>query len=161
MISFVFTCLIMGIFLLFNYTSSSTVISSHLFWFATLFYFIFLLPVFSILRGENMRTMSRGLVFVIITNNFIYLLSGALFLQNMGLSFKASGLLSLFIALVNFRLNIEPQQQYHFRCPKQGYIVSVQLNRNCNGDKCQHKPQRGMHEEFIFLPILPQPKNQS
>ena len=74
MISFVFTCLIMGIFLLFNYTSSSTVISSHLFWFATLFYFIFLLPVFSILRGENMRTMSRGLVFVIITNNFIYLL---------------------------------------------------------------------------------------
>ena len=54
MISFVFTCLIMGIFLLLNYTSSSTVISNHLFWFATLFYFIFLLPVFSILRGENM-----------------------------------------------------------------------------------------------------------
>ena len=104
MISFVFTCLIMGIFLLFNYTSSSMVISNHLFWFATLFYFIFLLPVFSILRGENMRTMSRGLVFVIITNNFIYLLSGALFLQNMGLSFKASGLLSLFIALVNLGL---------------------------------------------------------
>lgn len=104
MISFVFTCLIMGIFLLFNYTSSSTVISNHLFWFATLFYFIFLLPVFSILRGENMRTMSRGLVFVIITNNFIYLLSGALFLRNMGLSFKASGLLSLFIALVNLGL---------------------------------------------------------
>ena len=51
-----------------------------------------------------MRTMSRGLVFVIITNNFIYLLSGALFLQNMGLSFKASGLLSLFIALVNLGL---------------------------------------------------------
>lgn len=104
MISFVFTCLIMGIFLLFNYTSSSTVISNHLFWFATLFYFIFLLPVFSILRGENMRTMSRGLVFVIITNNFIYLLSGALFLRNMGLSFKGSGLLSLFIALVNLGL---------------------------------------------------------
>ena len=61
MISFVFTCLIMGIFLLFNYTSSSMVISNHLFWFATLFYFIFLLPVFSILRGENMRTMSRGI----------------------------------------------------------------------------------------------------
>ncbi len=104
MISFVFTCLIMGIFLLLNYTSSSTVVSNHLFWFATLFYFIFLLPVFSILRGENMRTMSRGLVFVIITNNFIYLLSGALFLRNMGLSFKASGLLSLFIALVNLGL---------------------------------------------------------
>ena len=104
MISFVFTWLIMGIFLLFSYTSSSTVISGHLFLFTTLFYFIFLLPVFSILRGEDMRTMSRGLVFVIITNNFIYLLSGALFLQNMGLSFKASGLLSLFIALVNLGL---------------------------------------------------------
>ena len=101
MISFVFTWLIMGIFLLFSYTSSSTVISGHLFLFTTLFYFIFLLPVFSILRGEDMRTMSRGLVFVIITNNFIYLLSGALFLRNMGWSFKASGLLSLFIALVN------------------------------------------------------------
>ena len=37
----------------------------------------------------------------------------------------------------NFRLNIEPQQQYHFRCPKQGYIVSVQLNRNSDRDKCQ------------------------
>lgn len=103
-ISFVFTWLIMGIFLLFSYTSSSTVISGHLFLFTTLFYFIFLLPVFSILRGEDMRTMSRGLVFVIITNNFIYLLSGALFLRNMGWSFKASGLLSLFIALVNLGL---------------------------------------------------------
>lgn len=104
MISFVFTCLIMGIFLLFSYTSSSMVISNHLFWFATLFYFIFLLPVFSILRGGDMRTMGQGLVFVIIINNFIYLLSGALFLQNMGLPFKASGLLSLFIALVNLGL---------------------------------------------------------
>ena len=104
MISFVFTWLIMGIFLLFSYTSSSTVISGHLFLFTTLFYFIFLLPVFSILRGEDMRTMSRGLVFVIITNNFIFLLSGALFLRNMGWSFKASGLLSLFIALVNLGL---------------------------------------------------------
>ena len=104
MISFVFTWLIMGIFLLFSYTSSSTVISGHLFLFTTLFYFIFLLPVFSILRGEDMRTMSRGLVFVIITNNFIYLFSGALFLRNMGWSFKASGLLSLFIALVNLGL---------------------------------------------------------
>ena len=104
MISFVFTWLIMGIFLLFSYTSSSTVISGHLFLFITLFYFIFLLPVFSILRGEDMRTMSRGLVFVIITNNFIYLFSGALFLRNMGWSFKASGLLSLFIALVNLGL---------------------------------------------------------
>ena len=103
-VSFVFTCLILGGFLLFNYSSDSRVISNHMFWFTTLFYFIFLLPVFSILREEDMRTMSRGLVFVIITNNFIYLLSGALFLRNMGLPFKATGLLSLFIALVNLGL---------------------------------------------------------
>lgn len=105
-ISFVFTCLIMASFLLLSYSSRSTVISGHLLMFATLFYFIFLLPVFSILRGEKIQAMSRGLVFVIITNNFIYLLSGILFLQNMGLSFKASGLLSLFIALVNLGLVI-------------------------------------------------------
>ena len=98
-ISFVFTCLIMASFLLLSYSSRSTVISGHLLMFATLFYFIFLLPVFSILRGEKIQAMSRGLVFVIITNNFVYLLSGILFLKNMGLSFKASGLLSLFIAL--------------------------------------------------------------
>ena len=84
--------------------------------FATLFYFTFLLPVFSILRGEKIQAMSRGLVFVIITNNFVYLLSGILFLKNM---------------------DIKPQQQYHFRCPKQSNIVSVQLNRDCNGDKCR------------------------
>lgn len=105
-ISFVFTCLIMASFLLLSYSSRSTVISGHLLMFATLFYFIFLLPVFSILRGEKMQAMSRGLVFVIITNNFVYLLSGILFLRNMGLSFKASGLLSLFIALVNLGLVI-------------------------------------------------------
>lgn len=103
-ISFVFTCLIMASFLLLSYSSDSTIISKHLLMFATLFYFIFLLPVFSILRGEKTQTMSRGLVFVIITNNFVYLLSGILFLRNMGLSFKASGLLSLFIALVNLGL---------------------------------------------------------
>ncbi|WP_417009324.1 DUF2339 domain-containing protein [Bacteroides congonensis] len=103
-ISFVFTCFIMASFLLLSYSSRSTVISGHLLMFATLFYFIFLLPVFSILRGEKIQAMSRGLVFVIITNNFVYLLSGILFLKNMGLSFKASGLLSLFIALVNLGL---------------------------------------------------------
>ena len=134
MISFVFTWLIMGIFLLFSYTSSSTVISGHL--------FIFLLPVFSILRGEDMRTMSRGLVFVIITNNFIYLLSGALFLRNMGWSFKASGLLSLFIALVNLGLVLwlwKSRKDYKFLVyTTLGLVltfvsitVPIQLDGNC------------------------------
>ena len=138
MISFVFTWLIMGIFLLFSYTSSSTVISGHLFLFTTLFYFIFLLPVFSILRGEDMRTM----VFVIITNNFIYLLSGALFLRNMGWSFKASGLLSLFIALVNLGLVLwlwKSRKDYKFLVyTTLGLVltfvsitVPIQLDGNC------------------------------
>ena len=142
MISFVFTWLIMGIFLLFSYTSSSTVISGHLFLFTTLFYFVFLLPVFSILRGEDMRTMSRGLVFVIITNNFIYLLSGALFLRNMGWSFKASGLLSLFIALVNLGLVLwlwKSRKDYKFLVyTTLGLVltfvsitVPIQLDGNC------------------------------
>ena len=108
MISFVFTWLIMGIFLLFSYTSSSTVISGHLFLFTTLFYFIFLLPVFSILRGEDMRTMSRGLVFVIITNNFIFLLLlQALPFQNP--------------SLLNFEIIIHPffyLVQFSFYLPK-------------------------------------------
>ena len=98
--------------------------------------------MFSILRGEDMRTMSRGLVFVIITNNFIYLLSGALFLRNMGWSFKASGLLSLFIALVNLGLVLwlwKSRKDYKFLVyTTLGLVltfvsitVPIQLDGNC------------------------------
>ena len=44
-ISFVFTYLVMGIYLLTGYDYNSTVVSGHLFLFATLFYFIFILPI--------------------------------------------------------------------------------------------------------------------
>ena len=77
------------------------IISVHLFIFATLFYFIFLLPILSILRIES-REKNRGLLLVIITNNFIYLLLGILFLRNMGLPFKSEGLLSLLISYHQF-----------------------------------------------------------
>lgn len=103
-ISFVFTYLIAAIFILFSYSSGSVVVSRHLFAFATLFYFIFLLPIFSILRGEKMKKLNTGLVFVIIANSFIYLLLGVVFLKSMGLSFKPNGLLSIFIAMVNLGL---------------------------------------------------------
>ena len=101
-IAFVFTYVVMGIFLLTGFTTGSTHISVHLFIFATLFYFIFLLPI---LRVEAVKK-NRGLLLVIITNNFIYLLLGILFLRNMGLPFKSEGLLSLLIAIINLVLVI-------------------------------------------------------
>jgi len=101
-IAFVFTYVVMGIFLLTGFTTGSTHISVHLFIFATLFYFIFLLPI---LRIEAVKK-NRGLLLVIITNNFIYLLLGILFLRNMGLPFKSEGLLSLLIAIINLVLVI-------------------------------------------------------
>ena len=104
-IAFVFTYVVMGIFLLTGFTTGSTHISVHLFIFATLFYFIFLLPILSILRIEAVKK-NRGLLLVIITNNFIYLLLGVLFLRNMGLPFKSEGLLSLLIAIINLVLVI-------------------------------------------------------
>ena len=104
-IAFIFTYVVMGIFLLTGFTTGSTHISVHLFVFATLFYFIFLLPILSILRIEAVKK-NRGLLLVIITNNFIYLLLGILFLRNMGLPFKSEGLLSLLIAIINLVLVI-------------------------------------------------------
>lgn len=104
-IAFIFTYVVMGIFLLTGFTTGSTHISVHLFIFATLFYFIFFLPILSILRIEAVKK-NRGLLLVIITNNFIYLLLGILFLRNMGLPFKSEGLLSLLIAIINLVLVI-------------------------------------------------------
>lgn len=104
-IVFVFTYLVMGLFLLTGYSTGTAIISVHLFAFATLFYFIFLLPILSILRIEAIKK-NRGLLLVIITNNFIYLLLGILFLRNMELAFKSEGLLSLFIAIINLVLVI-------------------------------------------------------
>ena len=104
-IAFVFTYLVMGLFLLTGYSTGTAIISVHLFAFATLFYFIFLLPILSILRIEAIKK-NRGLLLVIITNNCIYLLLGILFLRNMELAFKSEGLLSLFIAIINLVLVI-------------------------------------------------------
>ena len=94
-IAFVFTYVVMGIFLLTGFTMTDTYFI-HLFIFATLFYFIFLLPILSILRIEAVKK-NRGLLLVIITNNFIYLLLGVLFLRNMGLPFKIVGWINEFI----------------------------------------------------------------
>lgn len=117
-LSFVFTYVIFVPYTLSNIFVESVeeAMVDHLFLFATLFYFVFLLPVASILRSEGEKA-SRVLLSVIIANNFIYLGMGAVLLGNMLLPFKAEGLLSLFIAIVNLLLVLwlrKRQQDYKF-----------------------------------------------
>lgn len=84
--------------------------------FTTLFYLLFLLPLLSILKNDSLR-MNRLLLFIIIANNFIYLAFGLYFLSFIRLPFKADGLLSLFVALVNlflvWRLHKKQKDRYH------------------------------------------------
>ena len=110
-ISFVATYLIFLIYVLnscvfYNMPKiDSVVIAQHLFVFATLFYFIFLLPVLTILKVEGKKP-DKCLLPIIVTNNFIFLFFGVLFLNSMNLPFKATGLFTLFIAFVNLVLVI-------------------------------------------------------
>lgn len=90
----------------------------YLFVFATLFYFVFLLPVLTILKTEG-KKLNKWLLSAIVANNFIYLFSGVFFLNSMQLPFKATGLLSLFIAIVNLILVI------WLRRSKQGQKVLI------------------------------------
>lgn len=117
-ISFVFTYLVMGVYWLTGYRDvlESTIVSRHMFVFATLFYFIFVLPVLYILKVER-KNISRILLSVVVANSFLYLLFGSLFLRNMMLPFDAQGLLCLFIAIVNLCLVIwlrKSKQDYNF-----------------------------------------------
>lgn len=104
-ISFAFTYFIMLIYVCIEFAFSAPKenmvgVAGHLFLFSTLFYFIFLLPVLSILKSEESK-INRYLVFVVIGNSFLYLGLGKLFLSHMLLSFNFSGLLSLAIATAN------------------------------------------------------------
>lgn len=105
-ISFVLTTVVMVMYILSlpQFDSMPTELSQalprHLFIFATLFYFIFLLPLLTILKS-NKTVTNRVLLLLVVVNNFVYLGFGLLFIDYMNLSFKANGLLSLFIALVN------------------------------------------------------------
>lgn len=117
-LSFVFTSLIMGIYIITNCVSEgiSSTMASSLFLFCTLFYFIFLLPVISILHLANKKA-SRVLLTTIIANNFAFLGFGLFLLGYMALPFKAEGLLSLFIAVVNLNLAFwlrKSKQDYPF-----------------------------------------------
>ncbi|HJD77062.1 putative membrane protein [Bacteroides reticulotermitis] len=108
LISFAFTYFILLIYVCVEFvfntaTEETVVVAGHLFLFATLFYFIFLLPVLSILKNEKTK-INRYLVFVVIGNSFIYLGLGKLFLSHMLLTFDFSGLLSLSIAVTNLMI---------------------------------------------------------
>lgn len=105
-ISFVLTTFIMAIYTISSETDGYLDIEvyvdlpRHLFVFATLFYFIFLLPVLSILKSQ--RTVANNILLILVAvNNFVYLGFGLYYIHYMNLSFKADGLLSLFIGLVN------------------------------------------------------------
>ncbi len=108
-VSFVFTYLVLGLYVVDIYLFSSSHITplkaGHLLAFATLFYFIFLLPVMLILRNEGMK-MNRLLLSLVVVNNFLFLGFGCLFLADMALPLKAAGLLSLFIAIVNLGMGL-------------------------------------------------------
>lgn len=108
-ISFGFTYLVMCLYtrtLDFPSDAAMPAISAlftKLFLFATLFYFIFLLPVISILKSGNEKA-NRVLLWVVIANNFIYLAFGLYYLEHMQCPVRLNGLLTLFIALVNLLL---------------------------------------------------------
>lgn len=109
LISFAATYLIFLIYVvtevLLNYVPQSelTVRSMYLLSFATAFYFIFLLPVLTILKSEG-KKLSKWLLTIVVANNFLYLTGGLLFLNSMNLPVKMTGAFTLFIAVVNLLL---------------------------------------------------------
>lgn len=121
LISFAFTYLIFFAYVLdrvFNYghATDTPIQAKYLFLFASAFYFIFLLPVLSILKNEG-KKLNKWLLSIVVSNNFIYLFLGSLFLNTMLLPIKATGLFTLFIALVNLVLVIwlrKNDQNYKF-----------------------------------------------
>lgn len=121
-ISFVATYLVFAVYVLTGFAFGAapadavTVMARNLLAFSTLFYFIFLLPVLTILKNDG-KKLNRFLLSVIVANNFIYLAFGTLFLNEMSLPFKATGLFTLFIAVVNLVLVVwlrKSKQDYNF-----------------------------------------------
>lgn len=76
---------------------------THLLCFSTAFYLIFLLSVASIVR-INERRVNQYMLGVIGLNNFIFLFFALWFLNDMGLGRNYNGIITLFVAVVNFIL---------------------------------------------------------
>ena len=76
---------------------------THLLIFSIAFYLIFLLSVASIVR-INIREINQYLLGVIGLNNFVFLFFALCLLQNMELERNYKGLVTLFVAAINFAL---------------------------------------------------------
>ena len=76
---------------------------THLLIFSIAFYLIFLLSVASIVR-INIRGINQYLLGVIGLNNFVFLFFALCLLQNMELERNCKGLVTLFVAAINFAL---------------------------------------------------------
>lgn len=100
-ISFAFSWLIMAVYVIVTLLTESTAL--HLFLFATFFYLMFLLPVIFILQNSSTK-ITRLLLTVVTLNNFIYLAFGLSYLNLISGEQKTSGLLALFVALVNLTI---------------------------------------------------------
>lgn len=69
--------------------------------FVTLFFVLFLLPIFLLARGEWHPLLRKGLLGVVVGNGFLYLLLGREILSSRPRAFDEDGLLALFIALAH------------------------------------------------------------
>ena len=105
-ISFCFTyCILWGTQAITYISSSETdTIYPTLFAFATLFYFIFLLPVVYILRTQCEGKTRTGLLSIVTINSFLYLLYGNYILQQYESTNDATAYLAFFIAAVNLAI---------------------------------------------------------
>lgn len=116
-LSFAFTYLILFLYVANHPAGSITpTMAGILLLFCVLFFFIFLLPIFSILHSASKKT-SLVLLSVVVANNFAFLGLGLTLLNLMKLEIHMEGLLSLFIAITNLSLIIwlrKHRQDYQF-----------------------------------------------
>lgn len=97
-LSFVATTIIM---IIAAESVESAPIARTTFIFASLFYIIFNLPIFYILKFHSSDKMPIALTAALTSNNFSYLAFGLYLIDQMDLNFEANGLFCLFIAAVN------------------------------------------------------------
>ncbi|MCR5498452.1 MAG: DUF2339 domain-containing protein [Paludibacteraceae bacterium] len=87
--------------------------------FFTLFYIIFLLPIFQILKLQSTEKMSTVLISAILSNNIVYFTLGQILLYQMDASYiydwviQPSALLCLFTALVNIGIHLWMRKVNH------------------------------------------------
>ena len=103
-LTYFFTLIIMTIATFHDYDSKSLLI------FSTIYYFVFLFPVFYILKFQKTENMSKVLISMIILNNFTYFALGCSLLNKLCPTQDSvityHGIFCLFLALVNAGFSI-------------------------------------------------------